>query len=237
MLLVKMDPVSAVLGVVSGSATLAATALRTVQYLTSLKDIYDRSGIIILDLLAACEAFEAAWDRIHSWSNCHRALPTGPERPDPIFNHILSFLEIGKVVLGSLQADLERFKSEIEDKGKSNGNIKNPLRKRDKTRVVLRDKTFRGHREIISNQVNSLNLLLSTAMLLARFLGYLSIHHADMLAGPTQRPKTLCGTFSNQFFAKTTKQHGQLFKPAYRHDFLYRRCSRKIQLQTKKLRF
>jgi hypothetical protein len=61
-----MDPASAI-GVVSGAATLAATAVQTTMFLMSLKDSYDNAGLMIWDLIAASKAFEIAWNRIHDW--------------------------------------------------------------------------------------------------------------------------------------------------------------------------
>ena len=150
-----MDPASIVIGVVSGAAGLTALAISTATYLISLKDSYKSVGLVILDLVTTCQAFEIAWRRIHDWA---RARMIQSADADPIFAELLAYHENSKIVLGALHSELQQL--EVNPKSMWR------LSPKSKARTVLHEKDLKDHSDRLNRQINSLNLLLSAAQLL-----------------------------------------------------------------------
>lgn len=146
-----MDPVSAI-GVVSGAATPAAMAVQTIKYLMSLKDTLQRANLIFLDLVTSCQAFESAWSHIHEWAQAHLAHSNGSTQ---VPEKLASYLEASKIMLDTLQADLERFSSNNKPSWRSVG----------RKFIIIHEQLLRDHCERLHRQTSSLHLLLSTAKL------------------------------------------------------------------------
>ena len=147
-----MDPASIVLGVVSGAAALAAMTVKTATYLVGLRDTFKQARLIILDLVAACKAFEIAWNHIHDWASSHVSRPTSS---DVVFEQLLSYLELSKSLLDTLHADIERIRP----------NAKVAWRPKSSKWTLLHEKMLRDHCSRLHRQTSSLHLLLSTARL------------------------------------------------------------------------
>jgi hypothetical protein len=145
-----MDPVSAI-GVISGAATLAAMAVQTINYLMSLRDTLQRANLIFLDLVTSCQAFESAWSHIHEWAQAHLAQSNGSTQ---VLEKLASYLEASKIMLDTLQADLERFRSNSKSSWRSGRMF-----------IIVHEKLLRDHCERLHRQTSSLHLLLSTAKL------------------------------------------------------------------------
>jgi hypothetical protein len=103
-----MDPASAAIGVVSGSAALAALAVQITTNLLGLRDTYRDSELFILDLASTCQAFEIAWRRIHDWASSWLGASTGAQA-DSIFKHLVAYHETGSLVLRALDAELMKI--------------------------------------------------------------------------------------------------------------------------------
>ena len=147
-----MDPASVGIGVVSGAAALAAMAVQTTTYLVGLKDTLQRADLIFLDLLTSCQAFEAAWSHIHEWAKTQSSRSKGSTA---VLEKLTAYLESSKMVLDTLQADLERFRSKS----------KSSWRSMSRKVVLLHEKVLRDHCDRMHRQTSSLHLLLSTARL------------------------------------------------------------------------
>jgi hypothetical protein len=149
-----MDPASAVIGVVSGSATIVAASVKTIQFLTSLQDSYKRTELVICDLRSTCQAFETAWSQIHLWASeqTSREVAAGS-----IFEQLLAYLEVSKIIFSSLQNDLERLEKSLKPSWR--------LSPKSRARILIHEKQFNDHCGRLHRQISSLNLLLSTARL------------------------------------------------------------------------
>ncbi len=102
-----MDPASIALGVVSGAAALATMTVKTATYLVGSRDTFKQANLIILDLVAACKAFEIVWNHIHNWASSHVSRPTSSNL---VVEQLLSYLELSKSLLVTLHADIERIR-------------------------------------------------------------------------------------------------------------------------------
>lgn len=152
-----MDPASAIIGIASGAASLAALAISTTTYLIGLKDSYKTVELVVLDLVTTCQAFEIAWRRIHDWAQARISQSTDV---DPIFAELLAYQENSKIILGALHSELQQL--EVNQKSIWR------LSPKSKARTVLHEKDLNGHSNRLNRQVNSLHLLLSAAQLLVR---------------------------------------------------------------------
>ncbi len=147
-----MDPASVALGVVSGAAALAAMTIQTVTYLIGLKDTFKHADLIISDLVAACKAFEIAWDHIHQWATQHASRS---EKSTVVFEQLLSYLGVSKCMLVRLQTDILSLSPTAKVQWRSKG----------RKWTLLHEKMLRDHCERLHRQTSSLHLLLSTARL------------------------------------------------------------------------
>ena len=154
-----MDPASAAIGVVSGSAALAALAVQITTYLLGLRDTYKDSEIIILDLASTCQAFEIAWRRIHDWASSWVGNPSETQA-DSIFRHLVAYHETGSLVLKALNTELMKITQPSNPLWRLS-----PKSKKNRFSVVLHRQGLKDHTDILNHQVSSLNLLLSTAQL------------------------------------------------------------------------
>jgi hypothetical protein len=149
-----MDPASVVIGVLSGAAGLAALALSTYAYLLGLRDSYTHIELTVLDLASTCQTFEISWTCIHHWASDHQ-LHGAESRA--VFEQLLSYSETSKIVLSALHSELQQLQPNSKTTWR--------LSPRTKARAVLHEKSLKDHSERLSRQINSLNLLLSTAQL------------------------------------------------------------------------
>lgn len=101
-----MDPASGALGVASATVTLAALALKIGQILTSVAASYNRGAALIYSLIGACQAIEVAWSCINAWIRCQTATMYAGD--SSFYDQLAAAIEVGKVVLGALQKDLEK---------------------------------------------------------------------------------------------------------------------------------
>jgi hypothetical protein len=155
----NMDPASVAIGVVSGSAALAALAVQITTNLLGLRDTYRDSEIIILDLVSTCQAFEIAWRRIHDWASSWVG-KSSETQADSILRHLVAYHETGSFVLQALNAELMKITQPSNSLWRLS-----PKGKKSKFSVVLHRQGLNDHTNILNHQVSSLNLLLSTAQL------------------------------------------------------------------------
>jgi hypothetical protein len=149
-----MDPAFSLVGITSGTVTLAALALKIGQTLRNIVAAYNQSAAIIYSLIGACQAVEVAWNRINNWV---KSQSTAPYATDSAFyEQLATSIEVGKVVLGALQHDLEKHEN-----SKPGQNSLRSMRK-----VLLDEDVFRDHCTRLTLQLSSLQLLLATASLL-----------------------------------------------------------------------
>jgi hypothetical protein len=143
--------------VVSGAAALAALAVQVTAYLLGLKDTYEDSELIILDLASTCQAFEIAWRRIHDWASSWIG---NAAESDSIFRHLLAYHETDRLVLRALNTELVKLMPATKSSWRLS-----PKGKKHKLRVILHQQGLKDHGDRLSHQINSLHLLLSTAQL------------------------------------------------------------------------
>lgn len=148
-----MDPASAILGIASGTVMLAGLALKIGQTLRNMAVLYNRSAALLYSLIGACQAIEVAWNRINTWiaSQPLSSYAAG----SAFFDQLTDSIEAGKIVLGALQQDLQKF-AHVEPGQNSVSLMWKSLRNED----VLRDYCTK-----LNLQVSSLQLLLTTASL------------------------------------------------------------------------
>jgi len=148
-----MDPAS-IVGIVASAASLAKLALETATYLVGLKDSFNQMELHLLDLASRCQTLDIAWRRVHVWASASAS--NGAEE-GMIFDQLRISYEASNIILNAINADIKK----VATAGKSSWR----LSPKSKTRVLLHEKSLAAHGERVNAQINSLNLLLSTAQL------------------------------------------------------------------------
>jgi hypothetical protein len=155
-----MEPASAIIGIVSGSAGLVALSIQIITSLTSVYDAYKNVHLELWDLLTTCRMFEMAWTDIHEWVQSKQDSP-GSISPLAL-EHLSSYVDFSTVVLDLLRKDLDRlfpgWKSHL---------LLMPRQRsaRISARVMRHRSAIRDHCERLGRQISALTLILSTIQL------------------------------------------------------------------------
>ncbi|ERF73623.1 hypothetical protein EPUS_00876 [Endocarpon pusillum Z07020] len=148
-----MEPVSATLGIAASTVTLAALAVGVGRTLTTVVNTHRQHAALIYSLIGACKAVEVAWKRIHAWSEAQSCPTDGLD--SSFYEQLMASIDVGRVILGSLQQDLEPFTHVIPGQKSASGTL----------RALLNESTLRDHCVRLNLQVSSLHLLLATSTL------------------------------------------------------------------------
>jgi hypothetical protein len=148
-----MEPVSATLGVASSTVTLAALAVSVGRTLTTVVNTHRQHAALIYSLIGACKAVEVAWKRIHAWSEAQSCPNDVPD--SSFYEQLMGSIDVGRIILDSLQQDLEPFTHVIPGQKSASGTL----------RALLNESTLRDHCVRLNLQVSSLHLLLATSTL------------------------------------------------------------------------
>ena len=156
-----MDPASAIIGIASGAAGLAAITAHIVTYLAGLKDVHRNARLIALDLASTCRAYELAWARIQDWAEVVDISGTA-EAASAFIDELQRFLKDGEIILSLIKEDLHRLSSSPQlSWWRSNAS----LTKKETASLMLHQKIVREHSERLNRQNNNLNLIISTMSL------------------------------------------------------------------------
>ena len=148
-----MEPVTGFFGIASGTVTLAALALKIGQTLNGMVAAYSQSAAVIYSLIGACKAIELAWKRLRCWVDSQSEKTYAKD--SAFYDQLATCIEVGQVVLGALQRDLEK------DTNTQPGQTS----VRSTLRLLLSEETLRDHCTRLMLQNSSLQLLLATASL------------------------------------------------------------------------
>jgi hypothetical protein len=152
-----MDPVSA-FGVASAVVQLAALAADALRGLEALVEQYKHAELSIRSMMTACEAVEAACNRISDWAT------TGSSHgrdSNPVLIQMKSSVANVRIVMSALQEDVGKLRTPPAR------NKRLGIRRR--ASLVWNEQAFKDHRERLSFQIQSLNLLVSVAMMWASY--------------------------------------------------------------------
>jgi hypothetical protein len=151
-----MDPATGILGIASATVTLAALALKVGQTLKTMVATYTEGAALLYSLIEVCKAIELAWSRINIRIGSQSAITYA--RDSPFYDQLAASIEVGEVVLGTLQRDLGKYAEIMPGQ-----NVYNRLK------VLLNEKVLQDHSARLNLQVSSLHLLLATSSLSVPF--------------------------------------------------------------------
>ena len=200
-----MDPISGAIGIASGAVTLSGLALTIGKTLTGFVNVYQRSALHIYSLIGACKAIEIAWNSIHSWIETQTSLQSVDTS---LLDQLKSTIEVGKIVLGALEKDLEPYDLlRIAPIFKKTSKAAGKLETRQKLKAVLDEDVFKDHCVKLNLLVSSLHLLLATTALSVICSSFAV--SVDTVIGLLLKLSPTCVTVCAQFFARMKKLHGQ----------------------------
>ena len=148
-----MEPAS-IVGLVSGAAGVAMLAFQLSKLLIGLKDSFDHIAIRLIDLATLCRVLEVAWSEVEGWASeqaKHGQVSTA------VLEQFQHCCETSKTVLEAVSDDFHRL-DPTSRKSWQFGS-------KSKARAVLHESNLREHSATLRGQMNSLQLLISTATL------------------------------------------------------------------------
>lgn len=158
-----MDPVSAIMGIASGAASLVVMAAQTTRYLVNLCDSCQNVRLMLLDLSATCLACETAWSQVQAWATEESSRAHHVVSPATL-EQVFAYIDISQAILDAVHSDIRRllptglqsFRASRWRRDAQN------MEARKVATVLLHEKALREHCERLHRQNSSLNVLLST---------------------------------------------------------------------------
>jgi hypothetical protein len=144
-----MDPVSGIVGIASGTVTLACLAIKISKTLSTMVSMHHHSEALVYALIGACKAIETALNRIKVWIESQTSIEY--QENSIFFDQLAASIEAGKIVLGALQEDVE-----VPATSKTWQTVSAIFK------TVLKEDVLRDHCMRLNLQLSSLQLLLAT---------------------------------------------------------------------------
>ena len=153
-----MDPAS-IFALVEGSAGLALKCLSVAKSLNDLASKYKQSKLTILSMVQNLDTMRLVWGRIGKWSqdyvenNADQGHASSVD-DNELFNRLERSLEIGDLIMGALEEDIQPYTTRIEKLGVGG-----------RARLVWNETILRAHEDRLGHQAQAMTMLLQILQL------------------------------------------------------------------------